>query len=136
AVASAVTGDQQRLATDLSSELEPRHRPGHFLRALIAPKSQLGQKRKWRNLENMSAVPPTTDIRRGERHVCLVPCQHRHRGYPNARHVRFTPKIGSNGASQTQSRARTSSLLLLQIRRPLPNREQSASQSGAPAHRL
>jgi hypothetical protein len=35
--------------------------------------SELGQKRKWRHFQNMSAVPPTTDIRRGERHVCFVP---------------------------------------------------------------
>ena len=33
--------------------------------------SELGQKRKWRHFQNMSAVPPTTDIRRGERHVPL-----------------------------------------------------------------
>jgi len=37
------------------------------------PMSGLGQKRKWRHFQNMSAVPPTTDIRRGERHVCFVP---------------------------------------------------------------
>ena len=35
--------------------------------------SELGQKRKWRHFQNMSAVPPTIDIRRGERHVCFVP---------------------------------------------------------------
>jgi len=46
-----------------------------FLRAFRArtfSRSQ-GQKRKWRHFQNRSAVPPTTDIRRGERHVCFVP---------------------------------------------------------------
>src|SRR6266480_470583 len=31
------------------------------------------QKRKWLHFQNLSAVPPTTDVRRGERHVCFVP---------------------------------------------------------------
>ena len=35
--------------------------------------SALGPKRKWQDFQNMSAVPPATDIRRGERHVCFVP---------------------------------------------------------------
>src|SRR5712664_885135 len=37
------------------------------------PMSVRGQKRKWWHFQNMSAVPPTTEIRRGERHVCFVP---------------------------------------------------------------
>jgi hypothetical protein len=38
-----------------------------------ASKTAMGQKRKWWHFQNMSAVPPTTEIRRGERHVCFVP---------------------------------------------------------------
>jgi hypothetical protein len=37
------------------------------------PMSLLGQKRKWRHFQILSAVPSTTDIRRGERYVCFVP---------------------------------------------------------------
>jgi hypothetical protein len=37
------------------------------------PMSESGKKQKWRHFQNMSAVLPTTDIRRGERHVCFVP---------------------------------------------------------------
>src|SRR5882672_8995978 len=32
----------------------------------------LGQKRRWPHFQDMSAVPPTTDICRGERHVGFV----------------------------------------------------------------
>jgi hypothetical protein len=35
------------------------------------PMSLLGQKRKWRHFQILSAVPSTTDIRRGERYVCI-----------------------------------------------------------------
>src|SRR5882672_11088535 len=31
------------------------------------------KKRKWWHFQNMSAVPPATGIRRGERHVCFMP---------------------------------------------------------------